>query len=692
MKFFKIILLIISICSTSTFTQWHWQNPLPIGKLITDLQFTDSLTGYACGYGGLFLKTTNGGDDWNEMETPINDLIISFYFLNNNIGWILSYNGHNVFRTTDGGLTWEFLSSFSPAYPGILYFLNEQDGYAIGYYNNIFRTSDGGSTWTTDNSITGSTAIYFLDNNRGFISTTNLLYRTVNGGDSWTPIDLLQLEFTPYKIYAYDLLNIYLVGIGDFMGETYNLFWNTSNGGISWDGSTFENQLTDVFFTAPNQGYICNSYILKTNNRGVTWDTTDFYALEFEFYQNKSWSHYYNTISFSDDGWNSSVPQTISIFSGYLYDCYAKDTNTVFSCGSNETILGTVDGGKNWEKYYSSENNDLNGITIHDDEIWAVGSNGTIVYSRDNGLTWNEKTINSNWLNDITFLSNGVGFIAGIFGGAAIFTSTDGGETWIVSESFPEFTSMDKIKFSQDDLGWAISYPGAIFKSTDYGNSWGKVIDSIYTISSVAVSGDTAWFSYSNKILRTTDAGESWQSFHVFDFIGSIFDLTSVDFINAKIGYESAYDGRVFKTTDGGETWSQENYPGSVNNYSLDFVNEDIGWVTGWPGTILKRDPHYINVNAEYNSKPEKFALYQNYPNPFNPVTTIRYSVPENSSVKLEIYDILGRKIQTLIDNEYKKTGEYEIKFNGQNLPSGVYIYRIITRNYSASKKMLLLK
>ncbi len=93
----------------------------------------------------------------------------------------------------------------------------------------------------------------------------------------------------------------------------------------------------------------------------------------------------------------------------------------------------------------------------------------------------------------------------------------------------------------------------------------------------------------------------------------------------------------------------------------------------------------------EVNMLPEKFILYQNYPNPFNPNTIISWELVIGSKVRLEIYNILGEKLKTLIDIYYN-SGKYKITFNASNLPSGVYIYTLQVNGYSASHKMLLLK
>ena len=93
---------------------------------------------------------------------------------------------------------------------------------------------------------------------------------------------------------------------------------------------------------------------------------------------------------------------------------------------------------------------------------------------------------------------------------------------------------------------------------------------------------------------------------------------------------------------------------------------------------------------------PKEFVLHQNYPNPFNPATIIQYSIADvgvgfSQRVKLTIFDILGREVATLV-NEEQDPGNYEIEFNGSNLTSGVYYYTLKAGTYYNTKKMLLIK
>jgi hypothetical protein len=88
---------------------------------------------------------------------------------------------------------------------------------------------------------------------------------------------------------------------------------------------------------------------------------------------------------------------------------------------------------------------------------------------------------------------------------------------------------------------------------------------------------------------------------------------------------------------------------------------------------------------------PDKFYLSQNYPNPFNPSTTIEYDIPKAGLVTLKIYDILGREVRTIV-NEEKTAGRYKISFNASSFASGVYFYRLTSGGYTSIKKMVLLK
>jgi len=110
-------------------------------------------------------------------------------------------------------------------------------------------------------------------------------------------------------------------------------------------------------------------------------------------------------------------------------------------------------------------------------------------------------------------------------------------------------------------------------------------------------------------------------------------------------------------------------------------------------GAIINGKQYGILVNVDKNptSLPESIYLYQNYPNPFNPVTTIKYHLQKTGFVSLKVYDVLGKEVITLL-NENKKAGSYSIQFDGSKLASGIYYYSLIAGSKRITKSMILLK
>ncbi len=181
--------------------------------------------------------------------------------------------------------------------------------------------------------------------------------------------------------------------------------------------------------------------------------------------------------------------------------------------------------------------------------------------------------------------------------------------------------------------------------------------------------------------------------------------------------YSTGVSGNEF-TKNSDDKWKSKNY--TSYDFRTDPVNKPssfrkIEFVFG-VSTVFK--PCYVKVKVQFRnlalihtdnsveiidfpqdvtdvldkeSIPNNFSLSQNYPNPFNPSTTISYQLPNNGFVTLKVYDILGKEVATLV-NEQKSAGKYEAKFNASNLTSGTYIYKISAGNSVQIKKMILMK
>lgn len=193
--------------------------------------------------------------------------------------------------------------------------------------------------------------------------------------------------------------------------------------------------------------------------------------------------------------------------------------------------------------------------------------------------------------------------------------------------------------------------------------------------------------------------------------IDSLFCMNKPFFNNKFICSDTSYSA-VFSNLLLTKTISS---PAS-SNYSF-YWREAMGigiyYQENWRAIVTAEGNKYDLVYAKINGReygtlvdvneqeiiPDKYSLSQNYPNPFNPTTTIKYSIPfvktlhatSLQHVTLKVFDILGNEIVTLV-NEEKFPGKYEVTFNGSNLASGVYLYRLTTKDFSINKKMILMK
>jgi len=302
-------------------------------------------------------------------------------------------------------------------------------------------------------------------------------------------------------------------------------------------------------------------------------------------------------------------------------------------------------------------------------------------------------------------LNSTTGFVVG--GQGTVKKTIDGGETWdTLANPFPKIITLNAVTFLDDGTGFIIGANGHIFKTTNNGDNWDSIPSGVnrnlYAID--FVDNNNGWISGANgTILNTTNGGDSWLP----QDAGTNFGLFSIHFTDLNNGWAVGPQGTIVYTTNGGNNW---NLTGTFSRGSFEevfFINQQIGWIVGSDGIIIKTTTGgTVAIEDEYqNLVPNDFYLSQNYPNPFNPTTKIRFTVPQNPSasplserkdenelVTLKIYDILGKEIVTLV-NEEKSGGIYEVTFNASTLSSGIYFYKLLIGEKSLEiKKMLLLK
>jgi hypothetical protein len=149
----------------------------------------------------------------------------------------------------------------------------------------------------------------------------------------------------------------------------------------------------------------------------------------------------------------------------------------------------------------------------------------------------------------------------------------------------------------------------------------------------------------------------------------------------------------VYVSTDDGVRWIPVNEGLNVRTVTSLAVSGTNLFAGTFSNGVWRRplSEFVTSVGRISADMPARFTLEQNYPNPFNPTTTIRYALPQRASVSLIVYNTLGQQVATLV-NDNQDVGYHEVRFNGSNLSSGVYFYRLQAGAFVEAKKFVLVR
>jgi len=238
-------------------------------------------------------------------------------------------------------------------------------------------------------------------------------------------------------------------------------------------------------------------------------------------------------------------------------------------------------------------------------------------------------------------------------------------------------------------------------------------------------NGYRSWVKYDISTMpNSASVVEIQQYIYCIELVEGIFDYLEYNIIRVDDDPVTAtpgalwtdiYEGAMYEydewvTNPPGWEWCILNSPApmdftnALNNedwFALGYMvkcNEDDADYRAVFNGYLDTNPPYLIVSynivvgiADIQSNHKSYILCQNYPNPFNPTTVIRYQLPKISYVEIKIYDVLGREVVTLI-NEEQTSGTHEVEFNAASLPTGFYVYTFRAGEFTATKKMVLLK
>jgi photosystem II stability/assembly factor-like uncharacterized protein len=404
--------------------------------------------------------------------------------------------------------------------------------------------------------------------------------------------------------------------------------------------------------------------------------------------------------SVNAQGW---VNQTSGV-STSLRHVYFVDAQNGWCVGAGGVFLKTTDGGTNWQKNNIANNSLLIGCYMQNSTTGCVGGDNGIYNTTDGGLTWGQTPGTTN-VTKIDFVDSQIGFAVGgesSSNTAMIYKTTNGGSSWSTILNTHDYSRLYGVIFYDANIGCAYDEKGLFIKTTDGGATWVK--------KSTGVTGpitamrfldlNTGFLSGHNEttgyILKTTNSGETWTVLYdnLTYALSDIFGGGSST-LWATAGNPTG--SFICKSTDHGDTWNNVLSTGTKGWQSLFFVSEDLGWVVSSEGDIMQYNGTPSAIDGKSNEMPIGYSLQQNYPNPFNPSTEIRYSLPNESSVKISVYNIAGALISELFSG-IKEAGNHTLNFNAKGLSSGIYIYTITANStdgkqlYRTSRKMTLLK
>lgn len=691
------------------------------GADLTDVCFSDETHGWVVGASGTVLHTTDGGATWDpvSVDSPENLLGVA---QNGSTVWVVGENA-TARRSVNDGASWDAVDLELDDLADVkrVFLASPTDVYLAGGGGFIRRSTDGGATWTfQQHQLQGDIRGLWFVGGAGWVSNhdSGMIMYTTDGGDTWhmPPGSTVSrswrgVRLVPGTVRGGTISNhptnkhAFYCAIGNKVmeslddGETWNIIQTMP---------TPVSSLVNAFIVSPKDTseWLAAVYdaspsnprkIYRTVNAGVSWTTTlvmNFgqYGIPLEIHPDNP-----DTVYFAPDGDSGSQPDSLYRSTDFGAT-WAPISNPVFRSpcdmfvvpGSADTILiadgvtgsgkaqlfKSVDGGVTFTLQYTmpttqySESPGVVGSRLRKNEAFATSwAYGDFFRSLDAGTSWNVQTTESGcWGVDVAKDDPNV-VIFGRFTGGRTLLSLDGGST---------FTNV------------TIGGNNYSFYARDRATMFAEQSDSIYKM---RVHYTNTTTSTQALALSAPVGGESWTGgqTHAITWSATNVAVARIEFQSASggpwqyvadvPGYLGSYDWTVpYVTTSEARIRVRDLWDSTPRDSSATF-SIDVPLAVGTPGATLQ--------------------LYQNQPNPFDGSTTIRYALPTETDVTLDVYDVLGHRVATLVRG-VESPGTHAVRFGRdaldaggrrlQGLQAGVYFYRLQAGRFTATRKMLLMR
>ncbi|RJR28367.1 MAG: T9SS C-terminal target domain-containing protein [Candidatus Latescibacterota bacterium] len=707
-----------SIDGGSTWTQ----QTSPTTNSLNDVFFRDANNGFAVGASGTIIYTSDG-TNWSvhaQSGVITTTTINAVWFVGMN-GWIgagAASAACQIYSTSDGGATWANNVVTNPSLDLCtdISFASATIGYASVDRNGIMYTIDGGVNWTKSTvnlgpypyTRTDIEAIYAVSTTHavacGWGSNVGgqptIILVSTDGGATFNTPDATYPWATytyAYNFAKFDNGEVMLVGGG------------SQSAGISIHAMG-PNYTTWTRYPAFYGESINDACVVPGTNKVVAVGDAGVVALSTD--RGLTWTFLYDggmpfqgVGAFADAGKNKIWG--FGAGGALLYWDLAAGTYKYGMCSPKNwgpTTIGDLD-------YVLNPLDPPSGSydSSYADVMYAAAGTGYLCKSYDQGKTWIELNhtlalydgfLGMHWIDPLT------GFLVGhkAIGNSrdeVIWKTTDGGYTLVeVQGPDPAITTSmqwNGISFApgNPNVGAVVGDDNRIRYTADGGATWPYATENIATstldLEEVVMINSTTGFAVGDggTLVKTTDGGASW----LVQAPGwGTVNLTHITFNTPNRLWVSGADQFLWYSVDGGATWTNANVTPIVSTYDVMTVHYQgaagILWVGCHYANVLSRTDAVAGVETP---KSLPFVLNQNFPNPFNPSTTIAFTLASDDHVTLNVYNVAGKLVATVMDRDLK-AGDYSVAFRADGLATGVYFYKLSTSRGEETRKMVLLR